>query len=234
MLPAVDDGASAPEGEAPSARPAEPDNTAKYMFMGPAADKKPKHHAHRKARIEHKIPGRIRMKIPSARGNPALLDAYCVAFSSIPGIDKVKAKPETGSLVIHYDPKREKEFEKTFAAACEHHSVAVASRPGDEISEMAAKLEAEANFLAERSEIAKATVDFFKGFDKQLKLATDNTIDLKIVLAGGLAAFTFLEIGAEAATPMWVTLALFSLNHFAELQHAPIQPEEPEDLALAR
>ena len=53
----------------------------------------------------------------------------------------------------------------------------------------------------------------------KLKITTGNTVDLKIVLAGGLAAFTFLEIGATAATPMWVTLALFSLNHFAELQH---------------
>ena len=41
---------------------------------------------------------------------------------------------------------------------------------------------------------------------------------MKIVLAAGLAAYTFLEIGGNAATPMWVTLALFSLHHFAELQ----------------
>ena len=32
-----------------------------------------------------------------------------------------------------------------------------------------------------------------------------------------LAGFTFLEIGAAAATPMWVTLVIFSLNHFVEL-----------------
>ena len=50
-----------------------------------------------------------------------------------------------------------------------------------------------------------------------MKLTTGNAIDLKVLLAGGLAAYTFWEIGAEAATPMWVTLALFSLNHFAEL-----------------
>jgi hypothetical protein len=33
-----------------------------------------------------------------------------------------------------------------------------------------------------------------------------------------LAGFTFFEIGAAAATPMWVTLVIFSLNHFVELR----------------
>ena len=44
-----------------------------------------------------------------------------------------------------------------------------------------------------------------------------NNLDLKIMVPIGLAAVTFLEIGAAAATPMWVTLAIFSLNHFVEL-----------------
>jgi hypothetical protein len=61
------------------------------------------------------------------------------------------------------------------------------------------------------------TVDFFKALDRELKLGTGNNIDLKVVLAAGLAGYTFLLVGAEAATPMWVTLALFSLNHFVEL-----------------
>jgi hypothetical protein len=30
----------------------------------------------------------------------------------------------------------------------------------------------------------------------------------------------FLEIGATAATPVWVTFAIFAVNHFVEM-HAP-------------
>ncbi len=193
------------------------------MDSAPAPARK-KHKGH----IEHKIPGRIRMKIPAAKANPEILAAYQAAFSAIPGITAVKAKPLTGSIVVHYDPKREAEFHHHFNHCCQQHDMTVAARPGDEIDEMAKKIENEAEFLAERSELARATVDLCKTFDRNLKLATDNTIDLKIVLAGGLAAFTFLEIGAEAATPMWVTLALFSLNHFAELQSAhPAAPALP-------
>jgi hypothetical protein len=95
--------------------------------------------------------------------------------------------------------------------------MATGARLDDEIDKIADKIEAEAEFLAAHSRLARTTVDFFKAFDRELKLATSNNLDLKIVLAGGLAAYTFLEIGAHAATPMWVTLGLFSLNHFAEL-----------------
>ena len=35
-----------------------------------------------KARIEHKVPGRIRMRIPSGKTNPAILEIYKEAFSS--------------------------------------------------------------------------------------------------------------------------------------------------------
>jgi hypothetical protein len=172
-----------------------------------------------KARIAHKIPGRIRMRIPHAKTDPDILQTYKEIFSAIPSIRKVKAKPESGSIIIHYDPKREAEFEKHLPVACaQHHLSLAALKPGDEIDALATKIEAEAKFLAERSELAKTTVDFFRKLDGELKIVTGNTIDLKIVLAGGLAVYTFWEIGPGAATPMWVTLALFSLNHFAELQ----------------
>jgi hypothetical protein len=175
-----------------------------------------------KARIEHKVPGRIRMRIPSGKTNPAILEIYRKAFSQIPGITEVKAKPATGNIIIHYDPKYEGEIEKHLPNHCarhpQHHlSLDATLLPGDEINVIANKIENEADFLAERSEFAKTTVDLFRKLDHQLKLSTGNTIDLKIVLAGGLAVYTFWEIGANTATPMWVTLGLFTMHHFAEL-----------------
>jgi hypothetical protein len=56
-----------------------------------------------------------------------------------------------------------------------------------------------------------------KQLDKDIKRSTNNNLDLKIMVPVALAGVTFLEIGAAAATPMWITLAIFSLNHFVEL-----------------
>ena len=170
-------------------------------------------------RIEHKVPGRIRMKIPAAKDNPKFLKLFHNVFSAIPGIVKVKSKADTGSIVIHYDPNHEAEFQREFTRCCAQHDMAVQSAlPGDEIGEMAKKIQAEAEFLAERSAAVRVGVDFFKKLDYQIKATTDNALDLKIVLVGALAVATFVEIGAEAATPMWVTLALFGVNHFIEMK----------------
>lgn len=159
------------------------------------------------------------MKVPHGRANPEILEFYRAAFSAIPSVRSISTKPDTGSIVIHYDPNREREFEQHFHQhSNEHLAMAPAPRPDDEIDKLASKIEAEAEFLAAHSRLARTTVDFCKAVDRELKLSTGNTLDLKIVLAAGLAAYTFLEIGGNAATPMWVTLALFSLNHFAELQ----------------
>jgi hypothetical protein len=38
-----------------------------------------------KLQIAHQVPGRVRMKIPSAKGNPALLQEIGDAFGKIPG-----------------------------------------------------------------------------------------------------------------------------------------------------
>ena len=91
---------------------------------------------------------------------------------------------------------------------------------GQKTREMVAarKIEEEANFLAEHSDAAKAVVDFCKHWAREIKVASGNLVDLKMVLCIGLVGYTIFEVGAAAATPVWVTLTLFGLNHFIEMQ----------------
>ena len=178
--------------------------------------------------VEHKVPGRIRMKVASLKVGPHVLDVCKSAFSGIPGITEIKLTPATGSIVIRYDPKCDAEFCDNFHLACTENHMSVAPYlPGDEIEEIARKIKAEAEFLAQRSKLSKTTVDLCKTLDRELKFLTGNAVDLKIALAGGLAVYTFMVIGAGAATPMWVTLALFSLNHLGEQQGAWPAPTAP-------
>lgn len=182
------------------------------------------------ATLAHHVPGRLRIKIAAARGNPALLETLGKVFEGVEGIDSITVKPDSGSIVLHYDPALESEMDARFAFY-RHDSVAVRSkhqetemeRLGDDVEKMAKKIEAEAEFLAQHSDWARAGLDLFKDIDRQLRILTNNTIDLKIVLALSLAVITFVGIGAEAATPMWVTLALFALNHFMETHTAASQ-----------
>jgi cation transport ATPase len=175
-----------------------------------------------KLQIAHQVPGRIRMKIPSAKGNPELLAEIQKTFSVVPGIEEVSVNPETGSVVLRYDPDRHDDFHAGFAHRYEqhagHHPHHPPKAPSNEIDALASKIEEEANFLAEHSQTAKAVVDFCRHWDKEIKLASGNKVDLKMVMCVGLVGFMIFEVGAAAATPVWVTLTLFGMNHFIEMQ----------------
>ena len=157
------------------------------------------------------------MKAVSGKGDPELLDQIKESFRAIPGIKSVAVNPTTGSLILHYDPTRHAEFYKQFQDRFASHALSVSTPPMTEIDDFTNAIQAEAEFLADRSITARSIVDFCKRLDRSLRVATNNAIDLKIVVAGGFAVVVLLEIGVSVATPMWVTLAIYGLNHLAEL-----------------
>ncbi len=179
-------------------------------------------------KIEHQVPGRVRMKIPAGKGNPDLLKQISDLFGVIPGIEEITTNPTTGSVVLHYDTDRHDEFHDSFRPHYEAHATAYNAAHGapTELDELTNRIEAEAEFLANHSHSARAVVDFVKRVDREIKLVTNNTVDLKIVFAVAIIAFTVFEVGATAATPVWVTLAIFTVNHFIEMhpQHANNHP----------
>lgn len=162
------------------------------------------------------------MKIPSAKGNQAMLEEIQKTFSVIPGIEQVVINPETGSVVLRYDADQHDNFHAGFTHRFNAHHASQGPAhhrpPTNEIDALASKIEQEAQFLAEHSDAAKAVVDFCGHWDREIKVATGNMMDLKMVLCVGLVGFMIFEVGAAAATPVWVTLTLFGLNHFIEMQ----------------
>jgi|SRR5262249_37119345 len=174
--------------------------------------------------VAHQVPGRVRMKVSSAKGNPEMLRQIAETFAAIPGIEEITLNPQTGSVVLHYDTDQHDQFHDHFHR---HHAHRMSGYkpPGTELDELASKIEQEAEFLARNSEGARAVVDFFKKFDREVRAATDNNIDLKVLLALGIIGFTVLEVGATAATPVWVTLSLFTVNHVIEMHAAHAEEE---------
>jgi hypothetical protein len=170
-------------------------------------------------RIEHQVPGRVRMKIPAGKGNPELLRQISDVFGAIPGIEEITVNPTTGSVVLHYDTDRHDEFHDSLQQHYAAHGPANGGLHGadTELDKLTGSIEAEAEFLARHSHSARAVVDFVKKLDREIKKATDNNVDLKIVFAVGIIALTVFEVGATAATPVWVTLAIFTVNHFIEM-----------------
>jgi hypothetical protein len=168
-------------------------------------------------KIEHQIPGRVRMKIPAGKGNPDLLKQISEVFAGIPGIEEIITNPTTGSVVLNYDVDRHDEFHGSFRPHYEAHAADGMRGADTELDKLAHSIEQEAEFLASHSHTARVIVDFIKNLDHEVKRATSNNIDLKIVFAVAIIGLTVFEVGATAATPVWVTLAIFTVNHFIEV-----------------
>lgn len=188
---------------------------------------------HLKLKIAHQVPGRVRMKIPAGKGNAALLKEVADAFAQIPGIESAVINETTGCVVLRYDVDQHDQFH----GALQGHVNGgghVGRAPATEIDALADKIEQEAEFLAEHSASARAIVDFFKSVDREIKSATGNNLDLKMTLAIGVIAVTIFEIGATAATPVWVTLTLFATNHYLEMHSSSGRPTQAPALAAGR
>lgn len=208
-----------PESSRPSAAADSAFAASSAVHVDQTKKKKKKKKTTLKLEIAHRTPGRVRMKIPNAKGDAETLHKIAETFGAIPGIRRVTVNPTTGSVVLHYDTTGQSAFNERLAG---HLAAADGFHPpSTEIDELANKIESEAEFLASHSESAKAVVDFFKSLDREIKFASNNYVDLKIVLAVGIIGLTVFEVGASAATPVWLTLTVFSLNHFIDLHQHP-------------
>ena len=54
----------------------------------------------------HAVPGRMRLKIPSAKGNARLAEAIGEALARLEGVESVCARPLTGSVLVTYSPEK--------------------------------------------------------------------------------------------------------------------------------
>ena len=63
-----------------------------------------------KLQVAHQVPGRVRMKIPSAKDNPELLEEIKQTLSRDPGYRTGHRQPGHGQLVLHYDTDQHDEF----------------------------------------------------------------------------------------------------------------------------
>ncbi len=162
----------------------------------------------------------MRLKIPSGKGNEVLFEEIRQSLAVVPGIHEIVVNPATSSVTVHYAVDAHPQLPTSIGQHQEHFEVAH-TPPSTKLDDMTHLVEEEAEFLADHSHSARVVVDLCKKLDREVKKATGNSVDLKVLVPLGLAAVTFVEIGATAATPVWVTIGLFSINHFIELQAHP-------------
>lgn len=154
------------------------------------------------------------MRLARSNRDPRLLGELRDFISGLGGVETVEVNPTTGSILVRYRPESQGKLQMVLANV-------TGAPPFPEMpdQELAADLEREARFLESHSELALQVMKGLKDLNRGVREASGNTVDLKVLLPAGLAAWAFFKMGVEAATPLWVTLAIFAFNSFIELHH---------------
>ena len=187
-----------------------------------------------RARVVHKIRGRVRLRISGAKNLPGLLEHIRKALAGMPGVTSVEANPLTGSVVLHYDhPDDESagrgrflEWLSDFAEQVDLFTLA----ESPEYGQVATDLRNESEFLASHSKTATAILDQMGNLNTGFKKVTDNALDLNVALPLGLGALAAATVGLEAGAPLWITLALSAFHSFVSLHTSrqfPVPPGKP-------
>jgi hypothetical protein len=179
------------------------------------------------AHVAHHSRGRLRIRVPAAKGNPAALEKIRESLAKVSGVKGVEVSESIGSVTIHYDPRQHANFEEHLASEGSQEVVSVCREPSvGDLEDVPAMIEHEAEFLAEHSHAAKVLFDWANGLDRTIKRMTGNAVDLKVIAPAALAVGAFMELGVTASTPVWLTLGLFSFNHFVDLHSHPITTDQ--------
>jgi hypothetical protein len=106
------------------------------------------------ASIEHHLPGRVRLRVPSKRGDVSFFDKVVRELSKHPSLRELTASPLTGCITLHYcDP-----LQLMTAAAAEQQLFEIGgSEPQDQ------KNKEQASGLREASGVTGATVAGLSG-----------------------------------------------------------------------
>src|SRR5947209_5240796 len=75
------------------------------------------------ANLVHHVPGRMRLRLHFAKGDPNRLLAIQESLRSIPGVREVTTNPTLGTLLIAYDPAVREDFTRALAIHAAQHEL---------------------------------------------------------------------------------------------------------------
>jgi hypothetical protein len=94
-----------------------------------------------KAHVAHHVAGRIRIKVPTAKGSKAVLHQIGESLTSVSGVAEIKTNAVTGSVLVHYDPPLRGDFHRRLIEHAQHTDLFTLELP--KLNELAGKIEQE-------------------------------------------------------------------------------------------
>jgi Heavy metal associated domain 2 len=171
------------------------------------------------AYVHHHLPGRVRLRIPAVKGEEQELRELSSAIARVPGISQVEYNPLTASILIQYSPEHHKNLQSL------ESSLSASGAPINVTNtEPVHHGSHHRRHKRGRSLAARRVDSFFRQLDHEVRVATDNEVDLKFILPFGVGVLGLFALRHSSITPLWLTLLIFAFNSFLGL-HAPTPGE---------
>ncbi len=154
--------------------------------------------------ITHFISGRVRIKIPSKKGDETFFLSMKERFSNFPGVQKIETNPLTGSLLILHSFDPELLDFKQIKAYTELNSLfrLEGAAPGEKGASL---------------NIRKQFEETCQGFNEKMKGLTSGEIDLPTLAFLLLLGVGVYQIGVGNFTaPAWYVAFWYAMNIFMQ------------------
>ena len=147
--------------------------------------------------IAHASTGRLRIKIPSQKGNVGALKSYGDPFAACPGVLSIEVNPSTGSiLLLHQTTVRE---------------ISEYARSKDLFSLQEHKVP-----KAPSADMRRSLGESFKSVDRQIQSLTDGELDLSgLALAGLVIAGTAQIVTGNAGAIPWFAAYWYAFHLYS-------------------
>ena len=168
-------------------------------------------------RIDHSLPGRVRLRLPWLHDERALAEPMADQLSGLAGMKEVRVRVFTGSVLCVYDPARLDEA-RIIEEIREHTHVDAVLRRGEPIPH---KLRKKLRGEREINHIARAAAKFFDGVNEDVLEASEGRLDLGTLTSVTFATAGAAEIAASRNLPLppWFELAWWAFRTFTIVKH---------------
>lgn len=154
------------------------------------------------ADLLHHVPGRLRLRLPFAKGDPAVLRSVQQSLASLAGVTQVHSNPTLGTLVVRYDRSLAGVFTGALASyAAEHQLFAL---PCD-------------NSESCVSDTSRSVETALGALNRAVQRATGNAINMKELLPLALGAYALFFVDKAVAASQWITWIQFAFDSYIDL-----------------
>ena len=161
------------------------------------------------AELVHHIAGRMRLRIPAAKGNAAKLREIQRSLPELAGVQSVEANAMLGTLVVRYDPKLFTSFTASLTEFAREHSLfAIAGQ----------------NAAPCVSNADRSLNRFLGSVNRAVQAGLGNAINLKELLPLAVGVYALFFVDKAVAAAQWLNWIQFAIDSYVDLhENEPVE-----------